>query len=381
MPASMSQTGFFALAVQSVEAVWRVDGQAATSRLLLQEDDGVDSSYFVDILPQPNRTIVAFQLVLTSLTGQTDTYPPTPGVGGRTPFYLYEVDNDPPLTNGHPSYRVILSKADVDSLKGRPLQNDVLLNCTFIGDGEVHHMAAIRYRGENSRGNERKSYRIELPPEDSFQGIEKLNLNAAYGGTPPTSSVRDFLSADLFRRAGLPYPVEWPANLYFTRGVSGDLQGRSNVDPFYVFKENFDRDFLSRFFSGSDGGNFYRPRDPGGGSGDLSYRGEDESAYVRFYEKKSNSDADDYSDVIELTRAFDRTETPDAVFESEMRRLLDVKEWAAFFAVQDYLTNIDGGIQTMFVRMRRCGGGKSQAQRGGAQRAMQHGLLQVNARA
>jgi len=29
-----------------------------------------------------------------------------------------------------------------------------------------------------------------------------------------------------------------------------------------------------------------------------------------------------------------------------MKRLIDVNEWAGFFAVQDYITNIDGGIYT-----------------------------------
>lgn len=350
-PVRVTCKAFAAEGIESVAVIWRVDGQAATQRVSLL-DNGLDGDVAGDhihsgvIPPAASGTTIAFQILVTARSGSTATYPPRPATGDRTPFYLYEVD-DEEILNGSPSYRVILTRSDLDLLKSRPLQSNVLLNCTFIGNGSVHHQAAIRYRGENSRNLERKSYRVEFPPEDRFEGLETINLNASNGGNPPTTSVRDLLSAELFRRAGLPYPQEWPVNLHLSGGVRGDGQGHPNLDPFYVCKETFSRDFLSRYFGGSDGGNLYRPRDPqGGGSGDLGYLGEDEADYVPFYEKRSNRDADDYSDLIELVRGFDRNETPDAVFESEMVRLLDVKEWATFFALEDYLTNIDGAIQT-----------------------------------
>jgi hypothetical protein len=352
-PVTVTCRVYSASSLLSVEVVWRLDGSVNTSRVSMKDDgssgDGRagDEVYGARLPPQANGSIVAFQVEAASGTGKAAVFPPKP-LRGASPSYLYEVDDEPLLDNRSVHYRVIMARADLDALKARSVQSNVLLHGTFIGDGEVHHLAGIRYRGENSRNLPRKAYRIEFPPEDSFEGIEILNLNASndVGGVEATS-LRDFLSADLFRRAGWPYVEEWPVNLYFRGGVRGDLQGQADVDPFYIRKEHFNRDFLSRYFGGSDHGNLYRALDPGGaGSGDLSYLGQDPNAYAPFYEKHSNRDENDYSDLIELVRAFDPGQTPDAVFEGEMLRLLDVNEWAAFFAIQDFLTNIDGAIQT-----------------------------------
>ena len=71
--------------------------------------------------------------------------------------------------------------------------------------------------------------------------------------------------------------------------------------------EAVDRDFLRRSFPDDDEGNLYRGRDLGGGrDADLSYRGSDPSAYEDIYEKKTNQEENDYSDIIELTKTFDR---------------------------------------------------------------------------
>ncbi|HZN56923.1 MAG TPA: CotH kinase family protein, partial [Planctomycetota bacterium] len=342
-----------AQSIDSVEVHWKLDDQATLHNVPLLDDgasgdgDAGDGVYGGVIPAQADGSIVAFQIVATTAQGGSDTYPLMPPASQRKPYYLYEVDDAAPLANGSPDFRVILASADLEALKSRSLQSNVLLPCTFIGNGTVRHLAGLRYRGENSRNLARKSYRLEFPPERTFQGVEHLNLNASNGGGgEPTTSVRDFLASDLFRRAGLPYPMVWPVNLHFAGGVNGNLQGRPDDDPFFIAKEHFGRDFLARFFGAADGGNLYRPIDPGGGSGDLSYRGPDPGSYAPVYEKRSNRNENDYSDLVELTAAFDRGETPDAAFEDEMRRLIDVEEWARFFAIQDYISNIDGGIWT-----------------------------------
>ncbi|HVR73571.1 MAG TPA: lamin tail domain-containing protein, partial [Planctomycetota bacterium] len=341
--------------IQSVELEWRIEGEGEESIVPLRDDgaggDGIagDSVFSGRVPPVPDGSIVAFRVILTSASGKEDVYPPRPASGNRTPFYLYQVDDSPSLHNGSVDYRVIMSRADLNTLRSRPETSDVLLNATFIGDGEVHHMVVIRYRGENSRRLPRKAYRIAFPPEDTFQDMQVLNLQPSNrdGGIDVTG-LQEFLSADLFRRQGIPYPQEWPVNLHFAGGVLGDLEGRLDVDPMYVRKEHMNREFLDRYFGGSDGGNLYRALDPPGAGpqGDLSYRGDDPEDYVEIYEKRSNRDENDYSDIIELTRAFDSAMTPNARFESEMLRLIDVEQWASFFAIQDFITNIDGGIQT-----------------------------------
>lgn len=341
-------------AVESVELRWRLDGDAGFTPVAMK-DDGSDAdavagdSIYSGFMPRhASRSVLAYQIAVTSATGKAAVYPLRPRTGSRTPYYLCEVDDDAPLDNGSVDYRVIMTRSDAETLRGRPTSSDVLLNATFISGDDVRHMTTIRYRGENSRNLSKKAYQIRFPPEDRFRGIEVLNLQAPNRvGSSNVTALYDFISADLFRRMGLPCPMEWPVNLYFQEGVQGDLTGRSNVDRQYVYKEHVARDFLDRYFGKSNGGNLYRARDPQTGrTANLSYYGTDPSVYAPLYEKRSNEDLNDFTDVIELTRAFDTNQTPDEQFEQEMRRLLDVEQWAAFFAIEDYLTNIDGGIWT-----------------------------------
>jgi len=73
--------------------------------------------------------------------------------------------------------------------------------------------------------------------------------------------------------------LTFPVNLRFPGEVSRDFDSR------YVRKENFDEEFLSRFFGGSDSGNLYRGMNPGGpgsDNADLEYLGENRMPTANF---------------------------------------------------------------------------------------------------
>ncbi|MGH9363439.1 MAG: CotH kinase family protein, partial [Thermoanaerobaculia bacterium] len=77
---------------------------------------------------------------------------------------------------------------------------------------------------------------------------------------------------------------------------------------------------------------------------DLTYLGEDPNAYLPFYEKKTNEEENDYSDLITLTRTL--SATSEAAFPSVMEGLVDVEEWLRYFAAETVLNNQDGAIST-----------------------------------
>src|SRR6185503_12435765 len=85
--------------------------------------------------------------------------------------------------------------------------------------------------------------------------------------------------------------------------------------------------------------------DPTGpGEGDLTYLGASPSSYLPYYEKKTNQEENDYSDLIALTNAF--TNTPNATFAGVIATFIDVDEWLRYFAVETVLNNHDGAIAT-----------------------------------
>ncbi len=334
-------------AISAVEAIWHREDAAGGGTVTLRDDglsgDGAagDGEYAGLIPAQPDRAVVGFQVRARLADGKTTTVPRSPAVppygGFAGPYYLYQVLATSPPLNPSENYFVVMAAADLNELRTRPEESNVMLPCTFIhvardGDSSVRHLCGLRYRGEQTRTDERKGYRVNFPSEHDFQGIEHMNLLAAQVD-------RELLVSDLFRRAGMPYPVEWSVNLTF----------QGTLDPRYAFKEHLDSNFLSRFFGdASDSENFYRAIDPTGDprAGDLTYFGEDPAEYAPYYEKRSNKEENDYSDLVELCRAFDPAQTPDNVFPDLLETLIDVNQWARYLAIQSCISNIDGSIQT-----------------------------------
>ena len=149
----------------------------------------------------------------------------------------------------------------------------------------------------------------------------------------------ELLVSDFFHRAGLPAPQVSSVSLFF--------QGAPNAR--YVLKQQMDGDFATLYYGGgSDSGNLYRGVDPSGDGpeADFELLGESVDEYRPLYLKRNHVEEDDFSDVIELCRVFDRDETPDDVFTERLEAIVDVHQWARFFAAQACLANDDGGIQS-----------------------------------
>ncbi len=335
--------------IVAVRCLWRVDGGGGSGIAPLADDgtggDAVagDGRYAGTLPARSAGQIVAYRIEVETADGQTTLVPRAPEVapyaGFDGPDYLYQVIDSVPPLNGSVNYYLILKDNDWDELSSRDEDSDVLLYGTFIaiddeGDGTIRHLAGIRYRGSAARGATRKSFRVQFPADRRFEGIQRLNLNSQ-------EIEHEILAADLFRRAGMPSPQEWTVNLT----VRGDLDER------YIRKERLDQDFLDRYYGpgARSNGNLYRALDPSEPDtpfeADLRYLGPDPESYRLYYRKSSNREEDDYSDVVELTRAFDPDETSDEEFADRLEQLIDVDQWARFFALQACLSNADGSIQ------------------------------------
>ncbi len=339
-------------AITSAELLWSIDGTEEVNTVALR-DDGVEPDnragnnvFTATIPPLDENQICRFRIRVTDDAETSTEVPLSPEVppydGFEGPFFLYEVNSVPDIDNGSPTYRIIATEADVDHLQDRSLFSDVLLPVTFISGNQVRHLSGLRYRGENSRRSNNVSLRVEFASEQLFGGLEDLNLNAPNGGAHGDQTTRELLASDLLRRSGAPYPLVYPVTVRFPGEVSREFDSR------YVYKENYNTQFLDRMYDGASEGNLYRARNPSGPgnpNGNLTWRGEEQDDYRQVYQKKSNREEDDYSDIIELCRIFDLNETPDfATFTEGVERLVDTRQWAQFFALQDTFNNTDGGI-------------------------------------
>ncbi len=318
-------------AVVSVGLRYQVNAGAATT--VAMRDDGTggddvagDGRYGVLIGPFADNALVSFHV----LADDGDTAGVSTDAPGTGKDYLFLVDNDASPANAGAAYRVLMTAANWSTLTARATTSDVLLDATFIGDaGEVRYNAGVRYRGAGSRGATVKNYRVTFHDAERFRGIKLLNLNRQ-----DTDS--QHLAMDFLQRAGLPYSQEWMVNLWI----------HGAWDPLYMRIEAVDDDFCTRNF-GEDGGALYRGLEPddNGPSADFQYLGSSPDEYRPYYERVNGDwTHETYGPVIALCDAFDPARTPDAQFVQKLSQLIDVEEWAAFFAAQACLSNNEGNI-------------------------------------
>jgi hypothetical protein len=217
------------------------------------------------------------------------------------------------------TYRLILRARDLEALRGDPLA-DVLRPATLVAGGRAYHDVRVRYRGHGSRLLEPKSYRLVFTDENRFEEMKVIFLNAF-------RPERQVMGMDLWRRAGLPY----------SRARLVRLTVNGEYFPAYAKLEPINERYLERHFGESDG-NLYR----GQRQADFSYLGADPAAYEPLYEKHSNEEERDWSDVILLSRVF--AEASDEEFPAAIAGLIDVEEWIDWIALNTVLSNLEGGL-------------------------------------
>lgn len=301
-----------ATGASGVDLLYRLDGEEAFNRVPMRQGTGFWRAF---VPPQPEGSLVEYALEACAAGDRTGCALSPPGEPGT---YLFEVDSqvDSPL---HRTYRILLRGADSAALDENVYSN-VLRPCTFIGLGGAYHDVRIRYRGSGSRDVEPKSYRVVFTDEHRFPDGKVIFL----GGFRPE---RQVMGMDLWRRIGSPY----------SRARMVQVVRAGQKFPHYSQVEPIDDAYLERHF-GDGEGNLYRGRD----NGDLRYLGEDAGAYADLYEKATNEDEADYSDLIELCRAF--ATAGDADFRDVISELIDTDQWLLWLAVNAILSNQEGGL-------------------------------------
>jgi hypothetical protein len=219
------------------------------------------------------------------------------------------------------------------------------MNGTFISieptGTEVRYLAGIRNRGAGSRDQQPNNYRVSVPGDRPWKDVTYLAINARY-------SMEEIAGSALFRQAGLPALDAVPVQVR----VNNANLAVQNLDMFgsYVWMEAEGDAFASNHFPNDDDGNYYRGvrrYTTNEDRADLTYHGEDEDLYRLDYEKQTNEEADDYTDIIALTRAFDPVQTPgDAAFAAALSQLIDVDQWLRYFAATVMIGDMETTLAT-----------------------------------
>lgn len=191
-------------------------------------------------------------------------------------------------------------------------------------------LVGFRLKGNTSRYSGKKSYKISFntfTPGTRWQGVKDLNLNGEHNDP---SIARARASWILAQRMGVAAARVNHVELY----INGSYFG------VYANVEHLNDDYVERRY-GTDDGNLYKCLYPA----PLQFLSTNPNAYKfvsggrRAYELKTNTEADDYSDLARFIQVLNQT--PSNKLECALDTLLDVNEYLLTLALEISLGHWD----------------------------------------
>ena len=299
-------------------------------------DDGVaGDGHFAARFKMPRKApeggVVGYRFVVKPSSGRAVTIP-----AGRREF-LMPVETPQKRTDGLPNYHVVMMPGDARRFAAQERSAVDWYPCTFTasvsgsgvvdGSGVVRHGCFVRLRGNNSRRptDGRMSYRLRLAGGEYFDGRDRFILNAF-------ESFRQKAGGDFMKYAGLPTPRLTTVRL--------SIPGRD--DSRYLDVEVVDENFLHDKF-GSDSGELFRGKRGRPFGADFAFRGrEDIEQHLAVYQRVNRKESRDLTRLFDLLEALDIED--DAEYFESVSALVDVPEWATYFAANNLLGNTRVGV-------------------------------------
>ena len=228
----------------------------------------------------------------------------------------------------------------VDPADWQKLRENYLLDtyypARFVWNGMELEGVGIRSRGSGSRSPEKPNLLVAFNrynKDQNFFGLTSVVLKA---NNQDASLLREVLAMKLFRRMGLPAPLEAPARLF----VNGEFFGA------YTLVESIDEAFLARNF-GENSGYLYDWQENRDAGYHFEYLGPDPSAYVPApWDPKTRKSAPDAAFIEAMVRTVNQASDQD--FVREVSRYIDLKQFVVYLATEKFLSDYDGFLGRVF---------------------------------
>lgn len=208
-------------------------------------------------------------------------------------------------------------------------------------NGTQWYRVGIRFKGNSSlqgswqQGILKLSFKMDFdefeddyPQIDNqrFYGFKKFSLKNNYNDE---SFLREKVATDVFRKADVPVSHTGFYTLYIDHGDGPEYFG------LYTLVEEVDGEVLDTQFA-SDDGNLYKPEGYGASFIDGSFDEE-------YFEKKTNEDDEDWSDVLALFAALhdDSASTDPTSWRADLEAVFDVDGFLKYLAVNGIIQNWD----------------------------------------
>jgi len=220
-------------------------------------------------------------------------------------------------------------------------EDPVFMPADVYYEGTQWYRVGIRFKGNSSlqtswqAGILKLSFKMDFdefeddyPQIDNqrFYGFKKFSLKNNYDDD---SQLREKVASEVFKDAGLAVSNTAFYTVYVDHGDGPEYFG------LYTLVEEIDDTVIDTQFS-SDDGNLYKPEDDGAMFIEGSFNEDD-------FEKKTNEDEEDWSDIIALFDALhdDSRTTDPETWRSNLEDIFDVDGFLKYLAVNGAIQNWD----------------------------------------
>ena len=310
----------------------------------LHGDGAAGDGIFGARLPaQPNGTIVEFYVEAKNPAGATRQWPaPAKNEAGQweqSANALYQVDESP-VESGQPYYRIIMTQTERQILRNINPSSDAAMNATFISiddrGTEIRYRTDVRIRGAGSRFRTPTNLRVGFPNDELWKGVSDINLNTQY-------TYLQLAGGRLAQKAGLRVADIRAVQVRINGANLAATSPDSVQQGSYVAIEPLGPGWVENHYPTDPNGNLYRVS-VGNHSGTLSKLTTKQQAVSIGYTKNSNTSEDDWSDLLGLTAVLN--DTPDDLYATEVRKVVNVEQWMRYFAFMTLVTSLETSFAT-----------------------------------
>lgn len=200
------------------------------------------------------------------------------------------------------------------------------IQADFEFNEQVYENVGVRFKGLKSMSypTDKKPFKIKFDKfnlDQEFYGLKKISLSNNY--YDPTF-IREKLSYDLINKY-LPSSRTNFIKLF----INGDYWG------LYTNVEQIDKKFLKKNFSNNEDGNLFK----GDPSGTLEWWGSNPENYYQMYELKTNEEANDWADLVNMINVLNNTSDRD--FIELFEQVFHTHNYLFFHAINNFLVNLD----------------------------------------
>jgi hypothetical protein len=234
---------------------------------------------------------------------------------------------------------------------GNSISDDdpIFVPVTLKFNDQTWWYVAMRYKGNSSlrdawqSGNHKLPFRLNFDYYDDvweaiegqrFWGFQKMTFS---NGKDDDTMIRDVLASETFLEAGVEAARAAFCEVYID---AGDGEGSVYWGLYAMIEDPSDQMLAEQF--GSDSGNLYKPDDEENST--LS----DDNFNTDYYQKATNEDEGDWSDIKEFINAIEDSSRSDfdldynnTSWQAEIEALFDVDKFLRYLAVNNTIQNWD----------------------------------------